>query len=814
LLACGIMQSLDKHFKVSSRITLFLLSAATLLFEINLPRLFSVAQFYHFAFMIVSLALLGFGASGTLLTIFPGLSRQPDRNLRWLAFCTWVGILGAYLITNWIPFDSFRLASDVRQIFFLFFHYLSLTTPFIFSGMATGLLLKALPNKAGQVYAWNLIGSAVGCLLALYFPRLLGGEGTVIVSACLALSGTVFSYRFKGKKILQIILPVFSTCLLFLSCAFLWLSEKNEDLSALIELKLSPYKSLSYALQYPGAEIVYRDWNAFSRVDVVQSAGIRSLPGVSYLYPDPPPVELGLFVDGDNMSPIVFAHENLSFTSYLPIALAFQLHPGAETLILEPRGGLDVLIALNEGAEHVTAIEANELIVAQAEHIYNHQDVETVIEIDRSYLRRSREVYDLIIFSLTDSYHPVRSGAYSLAEDYRYTIEAFQDAISRLSPDGILVISRWLQTPPSEWLRSFILAATILRDMGMVPEQQIIAYRSFNIGVLLIKKIPFTEEELGKTRSFASERAYDLVTLPGIAPDEVNKYAVYEEPFYYQTFSGFLAAASPEEWLNAYPYDVSPLTDDHPFFGHYFKWSQTRQIIAELGKIWQPFGGAGYFVVLVMLVLAFVLALILIVFPLLFGRRAASVSSIVKLPRQIVLTNVAYFSFIGLAYLFIEIPLIQQFILFLGHPTYALTSVLFSILLFSGIGSQVSDRVKPKLALACLIVVVLLVLFLLPIVIQWALGFTFLIRMLISMLILSPLGLLMGMPFPNGIRKIGMAVPEIIPWVWGINGATSVIASILAMLVALSSGFRWVFILGALFYTGAWVVTPYLGVRR
>jgi hypothetical protein len=534
---------------------------------------------------------------------------------------------------------------------------------------------------------------------------------------------------------------------------------------------------------------------------------------VSFLYPNPPPPELGLFVDGDNLSPIVLEDSDLSFTGYLPIAVAFQLRSDAKTLILEPRGGLDVLTALNEGASQITAVEANELIVLEANHIYTNPQVEVINEIDRSYLLQSTKNFDIIVFSLSDRYHPVRSGAYSLSEVYRYTLESFQDALDRLTPNGMLVVTRWLQIPPSEWLRTFILAATALEERGADPGQQIVGFRSFQTGVLLIKNSPFTDEELSTVRSFASDRAFDLVYLPDIHPEEVNKYAILEEPLYYQAFTDYLAADAPEEWWKNYPYDISPPTDDHPFFGHYFKWSQTRQIIAELGKTWQPFGGAGYFVILIMLAIAFLLALILILLPLAIRSRSTAVLNISQLPRSVVLASVSYFGLIGLGYLFVEIPLIQRFILFLGQPTYSLTTVLFSILLFSGVGSQISPRVKHRPAMIGLTALVFFTLWLLPNIIDLALGFPFGLRIFVTVLLLAPLGTLMGMPFPKGIRKLETSAPKLIPWVWGINGATSVIASIVATLLALSFGFKWVLIAGGLCYAGAWLAAPHLRLR-
>lgn len=790
-------------FSISVRASLFLLSTATLVFEINLPRLFSVAQFYHFAFMIVSLALLGFGASGTILSIFPKMGRgHPQRSLGVLALGASLSILGSYLLTNWLPFDSFSIAWDRRQIWILALHYAALALPFFFSGMAVGLLLDIFPASAGTVYAVNLIGSALGCLGALAAPPFLGGEGTVVFSASLAALAGLSAGRQRHKKFSsQSFVALLSGLVVIFGLFEAGMRISGGSSLPQFELQISPYKSLSYALQYPGAETLSQRWNSFSRVDVVSSPGIRSMPGISFRYFNAPPPENGLLIDGDNLSPVVLPNADLSFTPYLPAALAFELRPGAKTLILEPHGGLDLLTAINQGADQIIAVEANPLIVEEAAHIYQLPKIETVIETGRSYLRRTQDQFDLIVFSLSNTYHPVRSGAYSLAEDYRYTLEAVDDALERLNPDGMLVITRWLQVPPSEWLRSFTLAVTALEQSGLDPTERIIAIRSFNIGLLLIKQTPFSEDELETIRTFADERAFDLAYLPGIQIEETNRFSILEEPLYYQTFTGFLSAPSRQAWLDEYTYEVSPPTDNHPFFGHYFKWSQARQIIAELGKSWQPFGGAGYFVMLVLLTLALGMAVIIILLPLIFIRKSTKNGG--APPSQLASATFTYFGLIGLAFLLVEIPLIQRFILYLGHPAYALTATLFAILLFSGIGSQFSSRLPHQTSLAALTITVLITPWLLPTLFDLTLGYSLTVRVIITIAALAPLGFLMGVPFPSGIQKLETAAPSLIPWAWGVNGAFSVISSILAALIALSFGFSWSLFAGAACYTGA-----------
>lgn len=807
---------------IFTMMALFLLSAATLTFEINLSRLFAVAQFYHFAFMTVSIALLGFGASGTVLATLPRLvQKEPEVLLGWLSLASGLSMLAAYLLTNLIPFDSFSLAWDRRQVLILITHYVALSTPFFFTGMAVGALLAAKPQSGGKTYAVNLFGSAVGCLLALVAPQQLSGEGTVIFSSGLAALAAVlcqFSGNLPEKNIfsLRFILATGLLALCLFDCG--WRASGKPSLPWL-ELRLSPYKGLSYSLQYPQSQVIFRRWNAFSRVDLVRSAGIHSYPGLSYRYLKPLPAQDGLLIDGDDLSPVLQPGADMEFASYLPSAAAYQLKPQADVLILEPRGGLDITAALALEAKEVTAVEVNPLVVQAARHIYNQPKVQAVIESDRSYLRGSQEDFDLIILSLTSSYHPVRSGAYSLAEDYRYTVEAFQDGLAHLRPGGMLVVTRWLQMPPSECLRTFALAVSALERSGGDPRQQIVAIRGYNTATFFIKKTPFLAEELRQFRAFAAERAFDLIYTPDIQPQEVNQFNILAEPVYYQAFLDLLETQPRRLFYERYAYDVTPPSDDRPFMGHYFKWSQARQVLAEVGKTWQPFGGAGYFVLLTLLGVAILLAGLLILLPVAIARIRSGPTNKAGFGNRIpILGSLTYFGLIGLAYLLVEIPLIQRFILYLGQPAYAMTMVLFTLLLFSGIGSVLSSRVPIWLALGILCVLLFSFPALLPAIFERTLGTPLPLRIGLSVLVLAPLGLCMGMPFPAGIQWIGKQIGQagngsipLVPWVWAVNGTASVVAAVLAALLALTYGHGLVFLVGACCYLASWITAMAIG---
>jgi spermidine synthase len=784
---------------------IFLLSTASLSLEITLTRIFSLAQWYHFAFMAVSIALLGFGASGSFLSFFPNLvKRNPTRLLASLSVLLALGILASYLNINYTPFDSYRIAWEREQILFLAVYYLLLALPFFFGGLALGTLLAAQPELADKIYSFNLAGAAMGCLTAVVALPFLGGAGTVMLSTLLgalaAIAFCVGSWKLEVKKLsFQLLtsnLQVLTSSIIVLALLFLTIHTPS-----FLAIRLSPYKGLSQALLYPGAEVVFSRWNAFSRVDVIESQGVKSAPGLSLAYPNSLPSQLGLFTDGDNLSPIT-RPEKLDFVDYLPVSLPYHLRPQAKALIIEPKGGLDVLVALHEGASSVVAVESNPLVIEVARDAFQEPywdgRVTVAVENGRSYVRRVGERFDIVQVSLADTYRPVTSGAYSLSENNLYTVEAFVDYLAHLSEGGLLVVSRWLQMPPSEDLRAGALAVTALEKAGFSqPELRLLAIRSWSTSLLLVKNGEFTAGEIEAVKSFCQQRQFDLVYYPGIQEAEANRYNVYPEPVYYRGFQDLLFGDRVRFYAD-YSYDVSPTSDDRPFFFHFFKWSQTPEILQTFGKIWQPFGGSGYFVLVALLILALFASTVLILLPLLFrsrGARGARWGKGVNRWRVF-----AYFAMLGLGYLFVEIPLMQHFILFLGQPIYAFAAVLFAILLFSGLGSMISARLPLPRTLMALIGAIILYPLILPFIFQLLLGQSLGLRLLVSVLSLAPLGFLMGVPFPKGIEIIGRLAPDLIPWAWGINGCTSVLASILSAMLAISFGFSRVLVGGSVAY--------------
>ena len=643
-------------------------------------------------------------------------------------------------MTNVIPFDSYTIAWDRTQIAYLIAYLFILAVPFFLAGTVIGSLLagwdQPVPIPSHHIYAASLIGSGIGALAAVAALGQLTGEGVVALAALVALAGALaFEAAARPGSKGRLGLGVAAAIVLGVIVA-----QPPEPLN----LRLSPYKDLSAALRFPGAEIVATHWSAAGRVDHIRSDGIRSLPGLSFTFPGSPPPQDAITIDGDDLAPIPRVEPaHADFASYMLASLAFSMRPGGDMLILEPRGGLDVLVALHAGARSVTAVEPNggvaEAVRATDTNPYSDARVDVVVEEPRSYVERTELTFDVIDLALTSTYRPVTSGAYSLAENYLLTTTAFERYIDRLGPGGILTAIRWLQTPPSEEMRLLALAVDEARRSEADSEQSIVAMRGYATILVMLKPDGFDPAELTQIRSFANRLRFDLIVAPGITTAETNRYNRLPDDVYHRLATKLLTAPDPTVVYSNTQFDITPPTDDHPFFGHFFRWSQTGEILDSIGKTWAPFGGAGYFVLVILLGFALVGGSVLIVAPLVVsrGRRGAA-------PSRTQRWTIAYFGLLGVAFLFVEIALAQRYILLIGRPTTALATILFALLVASGVGSLMSERVRWRPAAATLAATAMALPFALGPLTTLILPAPTVVRIVLGSVILAPLG------FPDG----------------------------------------------------------------
>ena len=773
-----------------------LASAASLAFEITLTRVFAISQGYHLSFLAISVALLGFGASGTALALrpLPERSRVPA-DLTRLALAFSVCLVGGYLVINCYPFDSYRVTLERVQLLYLALNYAALVVPFFLSGWILGLPLAALPQQTARAYAANLAGSGLGCLAGLGALAVFGETRAVFVAALFAaLAAFAFSLNVHARllRAVSVVLVAVSATLVLAPLP-------------LPDLQISPYAGLSQTLRLPDARLVWRAGNAYSRVEVVASSAVRSAPGLSLAYRGAMPAQNALFQDAQAISPLTDAAP-ASLLDALPVTLAYRLRPQARVLMLNAGGGLEVLAALHGGARAVVAVQDNPLVAQAARQFapqaFGDPRVDLVSQGTRSYAARSRDKFDLVQLALADSFHPSAAGAFSLSENYVYTRQALDGYLERLTDDGILVISRWLQLPPTEEARAGALAIAALQSRAANPSRNLLALRSFSTLLLLVKLTPFTAAEIQAAKSFAAERQYDWIAYPGMQAGETNRYNVLRDDEYARVYQQLLAPDRRARFVETYAYDITPPTDDRPFFFHFFKWEQTPEVLQLLGKLWQPFGGSGYLTLVVLLALSIVASGALILLPLVARRGPTAPAE--KQPGGRDAVWLVYFASLGTGFLFVEVPLIQRFVLFLDYPVTAFATVLCTLLVASGLASSLSEHLPHHVMLVLLVLVILIEPLLLPGVFETLLGEPLPVRLLVSLLLLTPLGLLMGLPFPQGLAQLNRRAPSLVPLAWGINGCASVISSILATMGATTWGFAAVMLAGAGAYALAW----------
>jgi hypothetical protein len=769
-----------------------LVSIASLMLQVSYTRVFSITLWYHFVWMIVSIALLGFAISGTFLMIFPSIAKKNiDHLLTNISILFSVSIIFSYLLSNWVPFDPVTLAWDDLQLFYIFVYYMLLMIPFFLSGLILAVAIENSDQRVNTVYFSSFLGSAVGSIFVLPFFKYLGGSGVIVFSAFIGgIGAAIFSFNLKKRT--KLLLGY-----VFLLALFIPFS------STIMPVKVSPYKSLNIALRYQGAILLDTQWNSFSRIDVVESGFIRYAPGLSLLYVENIPHQIGIIVDGSEVNAITQYDGNRSsidFVAYLPSFLPYNLVSSPKVLVLDSGGGQGVLTALYGNASNVIAVEENLNIINLVKKsfasfsgsIYLDPRVNVVVSDGRSFIQSSNEDFDIIDLSLTGGASATSTGIYALSENYIYTEEAFMSFIDHLSPKGVLAVQRWLLPPPREDIRVVGLAMSSLEKMGVLnPEEHIVVYRSWGTLNLLVGRNPFTQKQLRQIRLFCSEMGFDIVYLYDMDSNEVNKFNRFPEPIYYNIVDEIID--NKEEFYNNYLFDIRPSTDEKPFFFNFFKWNRVRETYNSLDKRWQALVEGGFLIPIV-LVQALILSVVFVLLPLLRFQKKQMDNSVFLI----------YFFFIGIGYMFIEITTIQRFILILGNTVYSISSVFFILLLFSGFGSYYSSKINPGSNEHIMIITAIGVSsivfgFISPLV-HLILGLSYIFRLIVTIFMIGPIGFLMGMPFPLGIRLLAQTNKEIINWAWALNGCASVLGSILPIIIALYFGFSRVYVIAGITY--------------
>ncbi len=791
-----------------TRLTLlgvFLTSLSTLLFETLLTRIFSVTMWYHFAFAAVSMALFGMTVGSVLVYLFPRFFDPARIRLRLVqsAVLFSLAIILSFMTHLSIPIVT---TPSIMGVYTIASNYVVLSFSFIFSGITISLALTTFKQGVSRLYAADLVGSALGCIVLIYSLQLTDGPSAVIIAAALAgCSALVFSFEAGRKKLTMLAAGL--TLFLAIGAAF------NAFLAA---RQLAPLDLLWVKGELEPTSL-YEKWNSFSRIRVMGDPDVPREPDGWGLAPrfngsENELVQLGMDIDANAYTVLTAFDgrlEPLEFLKYDVTNVVHYIRHDADVLVVGVGGGRDLLSALVFKQKSVLGVEINKNIVDLISnnfadltgHLLDYPQIKVVVDEARSLITRTPERFDVIQVSLIDTWAATGSGAFALTENSLYTVEAWKLFMERLNPGGVLSFSRWyLYDAPAEMVRLTSLASESLQKSGFEnPRDHIVIICSCTgsiavnndrgVATLLASNRPFTARDLDELERVAREMGFEIILSPRTSVDA--------------TFGAIASGEDYKKFPELSQLDLSAPTDDRPFFFltmpllQAFNPANWFQGYNLLDAVYTNRRAVMVLLSLLITVIALSLLAILIPLRLTTDRKFLKGSSFAFV----------YFAAIGLAFMLVEISQMQRLVIFLGHPTYSLSVVLFTLLLGSGLGSATTQSIRPERALqkgrvrlACLLAALILFGLVTPYVIRGLAGAATPVRILATIGLLFPPGVFMGMAFPLGMKLAGLRPGNITPWLWGINGAMSVCASVLAVFIAVAAGFSVAFWSGIVCY--------------
>ncbi|HLJ50516.1 MAG TPA: hypothetical protein VKU01_31100 [Bryobacteraceae bacterium] len=747
---------------------------ATLILELSLTRIFSVVFYYHFAFLAISIALFGLGAGGVFSYVV-----APWRG----GFFAKLGTLAALNSVAVLVSLSFVITRQGEMgVVTLAFVYFASALPFFLSGTIVSLAVAETIERIDRVYFFDLLGAAIGCLVLIPFLKTLGGPNTVIAAGVFFAVSAAIWYNLAGSmrgRAAGVVLALTFVVLIAANGRLHWIDVR-------------------YAKGQAIGKELFTKWNPISRI------GIRREP-----YSD----LLSIVIDADAATGIAsFDFDHLTGKEHFELlrqgpGFPYLIRPGAKTMVIGPGGGWDVSRALASGSHDITAVEINDIIANTimrdqmaklSRNLYLRPDVHVFVEDGRSFVRRSPEKYQVIQATLVDTWASTAAGAFALSENNLYTSDAFRDYLSHLTDDGLLAFTRWGFEPPRESLRLLSLAMRAFQELGEPdPASHVVVLREDSRSAagygardtVLVFRKPISTHDLETLKTgIAGTKGVQLIYAPG------EKLP--------GPFSDLLNSRDPEQFWNQYQFDVSPVSDDRPFF---FYTVQPRDVL----KFLNPTGNAEdnkinkALPLLFGLVAVSILATIIVLAlpPLLLGTKLPAEKGVRRF--------LVYFACIGTGYILIQVALIQKFVLFLGHPTYALTVIVFSMLISSGLGSFYSRKLalsRLNVILGVIAVCVAVLAFVAAPIGEYGVGLPLPLKMLITVALIAPAGFLMGMPFPTGLTRLESRYPQAVRWAWALNAASSVLGSAGAIFLAIYLGLRVTLLIGGALYLGAMLV--------
>lgn len=792
-------------------LSIALVSCASIAYEILLMRLFSIIQWHHFAYMIISLALLGYGVSGVFLALF-----RVRLNARFESFFP-TGILlfslaapACFWLAQRLPFNPSEIFWAPEQILYLLMLYLLLALPFFFAASTVGLALYRFREHLGSIYAADLGGAGLGSLVIIGLLFWLPPEQALLALPAIGIAA-VIPIALTAEK------PRRNLVFAAAALALLWLAPADWKI-----LQVSPYKELQQLLRIPGTQITDRFSSPIGTIDIVENTRVplRHAPGLSLNAEREPPEQYAVFFDAGNMAALTRYNGDPASISYLDLttaALPYHLHKPEKLLILGAGTGSDILQAKLFDVPSIDAVELNGQLIDRIRNqyaefsgqIYNDPRIKLHIGEARGFVSASRQRFDLIQIALMDAYGASSAGLYALSENYLYTIEAVQEYLRHLEADGYLALTRWAKMPPRDALKLFATAAKALELSGVTEAgRHMVLIRGWQTTTLLVKNGAVTPQDIATVKTFCDERSFDIDFYPGMAEAEANRFNLLPESYYYQGATQILSIDR-AAYLDHYKFDIRPATDDQPYFFQFFKWTTLPEILSLYGQGGISLLETGYIILVAGVLQALLAAVAFIGLPMWLCKQRLGLPEY----SQPLWRVMGYFFLLGNAFLFIEIAFIQKFILFLYHPVYSVTLVLSTFLISASLGSAASRQLQHKRLAHVAPIIGIAVLALFYILFFKSLTGAFLdqptaAKIAVSVLLILPLGFLMGMPFPLGLQRISTLSPALIPWAWGVNGFASVISASLATLIAIHGGFNVLILTAVALYLIAALCLP------
>jgi hypothetical protein len=773
---------------VRINVAIGLISAAIIAFQLILMQILSYVQWYHFAYMIISIALLGFGAAGTFLTIF-----QQKLEKNYYTLFPFLLIVTAILIpvvvgianSEAVRFDSLLIFQDSRHIGKLILTYFIFFLPFLTGALAIGMSFSKFADQIGKIYFSNLIGSGIGGIIALFFMQWIIPEQQSFAVAILAFVGGIVSLPKNKKKLIRIIVPLSTLILIIL---FFYPPQ----------LTPSEYKDISKTMLLPDAKVEYRKSTPHGFVEIVSSPVLRYAPGVSLAYRDSFPVRKVVFNNGNWMGcllPQPLEANETNILDYTPQALPYHIDNIKNALIINAGTGENVLLALSHQVARITTNETNpeifNILRQSFEGFYQVQPYQTM---PRTLLTPDTNKYDLIELPIVGSFFG-NSGLNAVEPRYELTIEALREMWSKLSEKGMISLSCWMDYPVRNAYRLLATISLLLDENDIAhPPHHVVAIRSWCAITFLVKKSPFKRDEINKVRLFCENRMFDPLVLPEKQEIERDKYNILQDTTFF-THVDQLLSHEKETLIRQYPYRIHPTTDDRPFFFQFVRFKQIPQLISSIREKNFPFLDIGYVLIILTFVQIVFIAAIFILLPLSFRPWKSRNKKWVLM----------YFSGLGLAYMFLEMVFIQHFTFYFGEPTYAASATLGILLFTSGLGSYYSGKFqnnkKMRLAIPLVIAAILvLYAFVLSPILTATIGIALPLKITIAVVLLGTLGFFLGMPFPIGIDYLSGKNTDDIPWAWALNGYFSVISTVLATIISVELGYLLLLSMAAFIY--------------